>query len=100
VPIALFSYPGFNVINLVTSVAAKNGNALKLIRMDPVRTAKHAKDKLEMKVVNDRISGLLLDNCNVNLHDANKEWAYVDNMAHATSLPKEQDRELEQKSNW
>lgn len=38
-PIALFSHPNINVVNLVTSLAAKLGIQLKVMRTDPVSVA-------------------------------------------------------------
>lgn len=86
-PIALFSSPELNTVNLVTSVAAKHGHALKLVRIDPVRTAKHAKDRLEMKAVNDSINENLLDQANICCHDVGMEYAKIENMAHSSKLP-------------
>ena len=88
-PIALFCYPGFNTINLVTSVAAKYGHALKLMRIDPMRVAKHAKDKLDQQEVNDLIENTLLDLTNIRMNDVHIEWAKVENMVHFTNVPKQ-----------
>jgi len=51
-PIALFSYPDINSVNLVTSVALKNGNGLKLLRIDPLSVAQHHKDRIENQAIN------------------------------------------------
>ena len=38
-PIALFSFPEVNIVNLVTSVSVHYGRPLKVVRTDPVLMA-------------------------------------------------------------
>ncbi len=87
-PIALFSYPNFNVVNLVTSVAAKHGISLKILRVDPVLVAHHAKERAEDEAVNETINQNLLDLTNVRAQQMSLDYAKCENLAHFSAIPK------------
>ena len=46
-PIALFSFPEVNIVNLISSVAMHYGISLRVLRTDPVLMAARAAESLE-----------------------------------------------------
>ena len=64
-PIALFSFPEVNIVNLVSSVATHYGFPLKVLRADPVLEATLAAEALENGADRDLVNKQLLDLTNV-----------------------------------
>lgn len=64
-PIALFSFPEVNIVNLISSVAMHYGIPLSVLRTDPVLMAAQAAESLENAHDRDQINDQLLDLTNV-----------------------------------
>ena len=64
-PIALFSFPEVNIVNLVSSVSMHYGIPLRILRIDPVLMAAQAAEALENAHDREKINDQLLDLTNV-----------------------------------
>jgi hypothetical protein len=81
-----------NTVNLVTSVAAKHGSALKLLRIDPAMQARRAQEKLQDEALNLTINENLLDLTSVRSTQMSQDYAKTENLAHFTTVTKQTDQ--------